>query len=52
MRMIKKKDKKNRNSEEVFNILNEQDIPNRGNKVYATLEQLEKCRTIERDISK
>lgn len=32
--------------------MNEQDIPNRGNKVYATLEQLEKCRTIERDISK
>lgn len=48
----KKKDDKERNSEEVFNILNEQDIPNRGNKVYATLEQLEKCRTIERDISK
>lgn len=49
---IVNEDDKERKSEEVFNILNEQDIPNRGNKVYATLEQLEKCRTIERDISK
>ena len=48
---IVNEDDKTSKSEEVFNILDRSDIPKRDNKVYATLDQLENCRTVKPEIS-
>lgn len=50
---IVNEDDKNCESEEVFNILTESNIPkSNDNKVYATLDQLELYRKVDRNISK